>query len=602
MRRQDRDERGAAAVIVAVAMSAVLLVIAAIAVDLGSQRVVRSDMQALADVVALDMSRQLTGKKVNEYTATEQSSMQTAFVSSVKRNVTTLGGAVDPATDDISWDFVVWNVATKKWDPLTKWSSPTEPEGIRVTASSDVAFVFAGMTGADSGGATRQAVGALDPLVCFSAGSNLADIDTADNVLVQALETFLGIDLLDLSASAVGPDGILSLKNTKIPLLDLAAALDVGTVDALVSSNQPITVGQLLEASAEVLNNQGTAAALDAALIFQALAAQANLATPTLLVSDILSIAPGAGSALTAEIGVLDLLNALVYVAGEHAVGASVPLNVPLVGLVDADVSVIEIPKITCAKPGQNPPGRAESAQVRLDAEVDLPVTGSLLTNVLAGVNNLLSSLLGGLLGTREERVKPGTLWTKVRISATAAHSSAVLKSPGGIRCSSTGASGQGVSFDVTSGLANLSVSIDTGYELERRTRPSFLSPWGPWQTFETIDETLIGITAGLGDETPYTADLDFPLPPSEEMPSHTRNTPLAINLSLTTSQQNAVTGLLGDLATPIINNLLNPLLTAFNTSLMPQLDAALGLLGVTLGKTTVKASGRPSCYPKLVG
>lgn len=154
----------------------------------------------------------------------------------------------------------------------------------------------------------------------------------------------------------------------------------------------------------------------------------------------------------------------------------------------------------------------------------------------------------------------------------------------------------------MTSGLADFSLSIDTGYILERRTRPTILNAWGPWTTFQTVDETLIGVTAGLGDHTPYAVDLDFPPPPSEEMPSHTRHTPLAVDLTLTTSQSSVVTGLLGSPATPVIDDLLSPLLNALDAGLLPQLDTALGMLGVELGNTTVRASGRPSCPPKLVG
>jgi hypothetical protein len=291
----------------------------------------------------------------------------------------------------------------------------------------------------------------------------------------------------------------------------------------------------------------------------------------------------------------------MAYVAGEHAVGVEVPLNVPLIGVVNAKASVIEIPKITCAKPGQTPPGRAESAQVKLDATVEIPPSNSLITSLLTGLDKLLADLLGGLFDKEQQRVKADSLTTKVVISLTSAHSSAVLKSPGGIRCSSTGASGQGVSFDVTSSLADFSLSIVTGYTLQKRVKQGIF--WGPWtDVVPPVNETLIGVTAGLGDATPYPADLNFPPPPSEEMPSHTRNTPLAVDLSLTTSRRNLVIALLGDLADPVLDKLLNPLLSKLNTDLLPNLDTALALLGVKLGNTTVKASGRPSCYPKLVG
>ena len=58
MMNRRRDERGAVAVLTAALLTA-LVVMAAFVVDIGMQRVARRDMQALADVVALDLSREL---------------------------------------------------------------------------------------------------------------------------------------------------------------------------------------------------------------------------------------------------------------------------------------------------------------------------------------------------------------------------------------------------------------------------------------------------------------------------------------------------------------------------------------------------------------
>ena len=71
-----RDERGAVVPMVAI-MLTVLMISAAFAVDLGKQRVVRQDMQALADVVAA-----LTREGVIEGAPTSKKAMraiQTAF-------------------------------------------------------------------------------------------------------------------------------------------------------------------------------------------------------------------------------------------------------------------------------------------------------------------------------------------------------------------------------------------------------------------------------------------------------------------------------------------------------------------------------------------
>lgn len=585
------------AVLVAVLMSAVLVVSAAFAVDLGQQRVVRRDMQAIADLVGLDMARQLQGKAVSAYTAAERTGLDTAFARSVNRNVTAFGGALDAADQQqIKWEFVAANGSS--WTPLTKWSSDVVPDGIRVTASSGVGSAFGGVTGVAKMDASRQAVAALEPVVCFSAGANLVDLDTDDNLLVQALETFLGIDLLSLSTSVVGPGGIASLKQAKVPLLDLSAALGIGTVGGLVTTTQPITVGELLGATADVLNDQGDLASINAALLVDALAANTALSTPSLLISDILSLGPTPGSALNAEVSVFDLLNASVFVAGKNALNVDAPLNVPGVGLVQATAKVIEVPEIVCASPNQSPQPEATSAQVEVTASVSLGAT-TLVTDLLVGLNNTLSSLLGALLSTREERIQPGSLSTDLVVTVTSAQTTAKLRTPGGVRCSDD--AGQTVNLHAQTSLASVGVSLRTGYVVQRRTRSLPLLPWGQWQTLRTVDSQILGLAANVGDNSSHPVDLVFPAPPSEEMPVSTTSTPLALQLQVTASDETAIGSIVGTLLNPVMNSLVNPLIGGLNVGLLPALDTTLGMLGVQLGKTTVAASGRPTCAPRLI-
>ena len=65
---QQAEERGAVAVFLAVTV-ALVVGIGTLAVDLGMQRVVRRDMQALADVAALDLARELDGRTISELAA-----------------------------------------------------------------------------------------------------------------------------------------------------------------------------------------------------------------------------------------------------------------------------------------------------------------------------------------------------------------------------------------------------------------------------------------------------------------------------------------------------------------------------------------------------
>lgn len=592
------DQRGASTVLLAVLMSAILMVSAAFAVDLGQQRVVRRDMQAVADVVALDLARMLQGKTVASYSAAERTAFDTAFRNSVDRNTDALGGALD-ADDpsEIRWEFVT--KSGDDWTALAKWGSTEVPDAVRVVAHSGTGSAFGGVTGIGDLEATRDGVATLDPQLCFSAGANLLDLDTGDNVLVQALETFLGINLLDVSTSVVGPAGIVSLQEAKVPLLDLSAALGIGTVGGLVTTTEPITVGELLDASAEVLNQQGDLASLNAALILDALTANAGLSTPTLLISDILSLGPSPTTALDAEVSVMDLVNASLYVAGEHALGASVPLSVPGVGVVNAEAAVIEIPKIVCARPTDSPRTEATSAQIAVTATVGLGAT-TLITDLLTGLNNLLADLLAALLSTQEERIKPGSLAADLVIDVTSAQTTAWLRTPGGIECDAV--AGQRAELEVATSLASVDVGLRLRYVVQRRTRPAPLLAWGAWSDIRTVDAEILGLGAVVGDDSPVPATLEFLPPPEEQMPVFTTTTPLALALQVTASDQTAITAIVGSLVNPVLNILVNPLINNLNAGLLPALDDTLGALGIELGTTTVAASGRPACAPRLIG
>ena len=88
MARGPRDERGAIIPMVALLMS-VLMGAAAMGVDLGQLRVGRVDMQSLADVVSLDLARQIDGRQTQVIQADPLWAQ--AREQSVARNHTTYG-------------------------------------------------------------------------------------------------------------------------------------------------------------------------------------------------------------------------------------------------------------------------------------------------------------------------------------------------------------------------------------------------------------------------------------------------------------------------------------------------------------------------------
>src|SRR3546814_956158 len=64
-RGRERDESGAVAVMVGL-LTVVLVGVCSLAIDIGYQRVAKRDMQAIADIVSMDMARKLDGKTTGQ--------------------------------------------------------------------------------------------------------------------------------------------------------------------------------------------------------------------------------------------------------------------------------------------------------------------------------------------------------------------------------------------------------------------------------------------------------------------------------------------------------------------------------------------------------
>ena len=95
MVRRD-GERGAVLPFVALVL-ATLVAFTSIAIDLGYQRVGRRDMQALADIVALDLSRRLDGSTA----AALKTTMDAELARSVARNDDTTVGDTPTVTYEL---------------------------------------------------------------------------------------------------------------------------------------------------------------------------------------------------------------------------------------------------------------------------------------------------------------------------------------------------------------------------------------------------------------------------------------------------------------------------------------------------------------------
>lgn len=375
MARRQRDERGAVALVVG-AISLVLVLIAAFAVDLGVQRVARRDMQSLADVVALDLVRELDGTRT---VATLTPLMPALALASQKRNESTVGEtpvlAVDLGKVDETGDFL----------PLVGTAIPT---AVKVTSSTSVGFAFV----PGSGSATRGAVASLEAGACFTIGSYVARLDTNSSPILGTLLGGLGSGV---ALSAVDYNG---LANTEVGLLDLLAAdAGVGTLDELVRGDELVSLGDFYLLTAEALRRQGGSAAEIALL--ESLAVDVDHLN--FRAGDVLGLDTEGTSGLDSSLNLYDLVTAGAAAAtGENAI--SIPqlgVNLGLLANVQSSLSVIEPLKQACGRKN-NLGARASSTQISLAlsaAAADVSVPGLLRTNVALGGTVSVASADGQL-------------------------------------------------------------------------------------------------------------------------------------------------------------------------------------------------------------
>lgn len=328
----------------------VLMLVAAMVVDLGMQRVVRSDMQSLADVVALDLARRLDG----ESTAGElQIPMETAAEESMRRNSSVIGfDSADPP------DLVI-TLGTTDSDGEFVAVVPAEvPTAVRVQASASVGFAFAGVTGVEEGQASRRAVGSAESAACFQLGSYAATVKPA------AAELFGDLMEQLIGQSTVGLVGYNGLATTRVTLLDVIDELDVdlGTVDALLTTT--VVLSDFYLAIATVLERQGKTA--EAKVLEWA--AASFIAEQPVLVGDLIALSSSSAAALETEFNVLDLLVGSAFLAnGQNFLDlANLQAGSSSIGWTNTSFQIIEEPRRACDD------DEAQTAQVKLNSTANL--------------------------------------------------------------------------------------------------------------------------------------------------------------------------------------------------------------------------------------
>lgn len=583
-RRRESGERGAAAVIMGVGLTLVLVLIAAFAVDIGMQRTARRDMQALADVVALDLARNLDGRTKSALGAT----MDAAMAKSLARNRDTIGDLPD----------LDWDLGTMQDGAFVSGAAGDVPTAVEVTADTSVDFAFGGVTGVASGDAGRRAVAESVESACFRLGSFIASLDSSQGTLLNPLlggllSSSLNLDLVSYKGLAAA----------NVSLLDLVevGGLGVGTVDELLELDN-VSVGALFIAAAKVLDSQGK---LVEANLLRAIPIGAS--TPHISIGDILDAAPTDAAALDAQINVLDLVTGAALVANEgHAI--NIPnLGITLPGLVSTTttLTVIESPRTKCGRKGTT----NETAQVRLKLTGTIPAknlnvsilglanVGVALDQTQVSVDIDLGKAVAQLMAVTCNASGPDSI--KVDLASAVVGGINVTASLGAHLNVTVPLLGSGGLLNQILSLLGLG-SLLNPPEIKLDTGLTLTASSSGVSTFDKI----VTVPLPGGYTTPVGSGSGIILGPTTATTSGT--TKMTVVYGLFGTQTKAVLN-----ADPLYSTVLNPILSGVASSLNPLVTALQSalitplskLLGLQLGGADVFAVPTPVCNGvRLVG
>ncbi|MGH9185603.1 MAG: pilus assembly protein TadG-related protein, partial [Acidimicrobiales bacterium] len=363
--RHRARERGTVIPLVAISLT-VLMTFTALAVDLGRVSLERRDLQAVADTVALDMSRLITGEAAS---AIYGPAWDAALLASRERNHFPPG-----ESRTMTATLGCYVQLTDAFD-----STCPIPDSVQVVAGDSISYVLRPGTNATS----RQAIASRDDSreAYFQIGSFLAALDpTADTAIGQILESLIP------GATVLSYEGLLNASVT-LEALGLNMPVTALSPDELLATE--ISMYDLVLASLRALEaGGGDTAAVD---VLEGLLATAPT-VPEIRLGDVLGIdATGGTPAGSIELDVLQLLtSSVLFIDGEHAI--SIPgttLGIPGVGTVDVALTVIEHAQLGGPEDGAS----ATTGQVKLTIQPQITISTEDTFNICPFLGDLLPAL-----------------------------------------------------------------------------------------------------------------------------------------------------------------------------------------------------------------
>jgi uncharacterized membrane protein len=609
-----RDERGAIIPVVGLLL-VVLVPSSAMAVDLGMQRVVRRDMQTLADVVSLDVVRLVDGRTASQIRGgyNDLPTLDLAVTRSVARNDDdVLGDAPVVTAMLVHLDTATGELDRVSGGAVREVTGPEVPNAVMVTAMGSVDFAF--LPG--RGPAMRTAVAIASPSACFRLGSYAVGVSSSDSALLNSVLPAL-LDNTTFSSTLVGYQGLAA---ADLDLLDLVGVtgLGVGTPDELLDLDG-LTLGQFYAAMASALQAQGGHTA--EVTLLQTLSANANV-TGTIGIRDLLDIASGDSAALAASFNVLDLVVGAAYAAnGSHAFAVpGLAAQVPGLGGLYTQLTVVEPPQLACGEKGK---ATAQTGQV------DLVVRGSIpnATRTVSGLTTALGPLgavVGGVLSGITNGVVSGALLVKDNLESEmllAQAKGALTDIVCGDATASTNA--EGIDVGVSAALAS-SMSAKETVAISGTLNLKITTLLGVSVNIATISVDLSSTASVSTSQGTSSGTVSFRHPPDAFGTPKSYGSGIVLNNLTAPTVNPAATvhitfvpgyGTSGDVAISsvsglagVLNSALSTATATANSSLVSPLNTTVAAqlakqLGINVGGADVFALPRPSCNdPGLAG
>lgn len=591
--RPDRGEHGAVAVFVAIMLCFVLIPVAALVVDLGGQRVARSDVQSVADVVALDMARAMaTGGAVDDAAAAARAEAMDRRVGD-GLTVRVLRGYIAPGAAFVSdqqrgcRELLDGQPAGGHDTWFAAPTSSTPANAVLVTVASEVAFHLTPWGG--RGRVCQSAVasqyvrtGGGSPVACYDVGSYALAVRSGNAALVDPL-----LQQMAQRTGAFGPGatvGALSyrgLATTQVDLDLLALDLGLGSVNDLATAT--VSLKTLLGGLVAAASPTSDTAQIG---VLQSLAGTAST-TATVQMGRLLRI--GNGAPLGATMSALDLVGgAISLLNGEAAVSVDVASRLPGLVATSAQVKAVQGAHRFCGSVGDSftDPSTTEQLRVTMTARLD----PSLRTVTVPLVPGVATGGTTSVALTNDVEISVSVAPTATRVAAVA------CGSPKGLDLGVTNGLAQvrlrtyvsNVQLRTTTLLGtSISVAVSTWVEAVATIGPAGEVSWSvrvPPQVTDTPYPSAAA-TVGLAPVVASSATVSANLVVLGV---------LGAGFALTTGERSALAQAVADAVARPLLDAANPT-SLVNTALQP----VLGLVGAQLGGSDIALAG-VACTPSM--